>query len=86
VFGNLRVPVYLQACNQGAQILQEIQKPSQILGARTVTYSKFRTKDPQILGASIQKLVAVATGPTDFVHSCQLSFCSFSASPNSCGL
>jgi hypothetical protein len=29
VFGNLRVPVYLQACNQGAQILQKIQKAPQ---------------------------------------------------------
>jgi len=33
VFGNVRVPVHLQACNQGTQILQKSRSHLKILGA-----------------------------------------------------
>jgi hypothetical protein len=36
--------------------------PLKILGARRMTWTKFHTEDPQILGGSVQNLVAMATG------------------------
>lgn len=81
LFGNVRVPVHLQACNQGAQILQNSRSHLKLLDARMVTRSMFRTKDPQILGTTIQNLVAMATERTDFVHSYLLSFSPFSCQP-----
>ena len=39
-----------------------------ILGARRTTQSKFHTKKPQILGATIQNSVAMATWYLRFVH------------------
>jgi hypothetical protein len=38
-----------------------------ILGARNVTWSKFHTDDPQILGATVQNLVVRATWRPGFV-------------------
>jgi len=39
-----------------------------ILGARRVTGSKFRPEDPQILGGTVQSLVATTTCRVGFVH------------------
>jgi hypothetical protein len=39
-----------------------------ILGARRVTWSKFRRKDPQILSTTVKNLVAVATGRPGLVQ------------------
>jgi hypothetical protein len=40
-----------------------------ILGPTRVTWSKFHTEHPQILGATVQNLVARATWRLSFVHS-----------------
>jgi hypothetical protein len=40
----------------------EVHQFSKILGARTLTKSKSHTEDPQVLGATVQRLVAQATG------------------------
>jgi hypothetical protein len=77
---------YLQACNQSAQILQKSRNHLKILGARTVTCSKFRPKGPQILGATIQNLVAMPTERTDLGTPTSYHFARFPGSPNSCDL
>jgi hypothetical protein len=41
-----------------------------ILSARRVAWSKFHTEDPQIIGATLQNLVARATWQQRFVHPC----------------
>jgi hypothetical protein len=48
----------LMVYDRGAQIFQKSRSHLKILGARRVTWSKFRTEDPQILGATVQNLVA----------------------------
>jgi hypothetical protein len=54
----------------GAHISQKCRSHVKLLGARMVTWSKFHTKDPQILGAAIQNSVAMATWRPGFVHPC----------------
>ena len=39
-----------------------------ILGARTVTWSKFHTEDPEILGTTVQSLVSWTIRRSEFVH------------------
>jgi hypothetical protein len=43
-------------------------QPQKILGTRIVTLSKSHNEDPQILGATIQNLVTMATRYLGFVH------------------
>lgn len=45
---------------RGAQILQESEDNLRILDAQRVTWRKFNTENPQILGAKAQSLVAMA--------------------------
>ena len=44
--------------SRGVQIFQKFGSHLKILGVRWVTWSKFHTKQPQILGATTQNLVA----------------------------
>jgi hypothetical protein len=55
---------------RGPQIFQKSRSHLKIPGARTVAWSKFHTHDPQILGATIQNLVTMATWYFDpvFLH------------------
>ena len=39
-----------------------------ILGARRVAWSTFHTRDPQIIGITVQKLITLATWCPGFVH------------------
>jgi hypothetical protein len=39
-----------------------------VLGARRVTISKFRPEDPEILGGTVQSIVATTTWHLGFVH------------------
>jgi hypothetical protein len=43
------------------QMLQKSRRHLKILGARMVIRSEFRTGDPQLLGATVQNIVALAT-------------------------
>ena len=51
------------------RILQKSSSHLQLLGVTRVTWSKFHIEDPQILGATVQNLVARATWCPGFVHS-----------------
>jgi len=51
------------------QIVQKSRYRLKILGARRVTWSKFCINDPQMLGATVQKLVAGATSTRDLYTS-----------------
>jgi hypothetical protein len=42
--------------NRGAQIFQKSRSQLKILVARIVTWSKFHTEDPQILGTTVKKI------------------------------
>jgi len=57
----------------GAQIFQKSRSHFNILSARRVTCRTFRTEDPQILSATIQNLVARASGSPGFVYPCLTS-------------
>jgi hypothetical protein len=52
---------------RGAQISQQSRSHLKILGARRVTETKFHTEDPQILGVTVQTVVATATWRLGFV-------------------
>ena len=43
---------------RGAQILQKSISHLKIVGTKTVTWRNFHTQDPQVLGTSVQNLVA----------------------------
>jgi len=47
--------------SRGAQIFHKFGSHLKILGARRVTWSKFQTEEPQILGAPTQNLVTTET-------------------------
>jgi hypothetical protein len=47
--------------NRGANIFQKCRGQLKILFARKVTWSTFHVEDPQILGATVQNVVAPAT-------------------------
>ena len=49
-----------------SQIFQKSSSHLKILGARKVAWSKFHTTDPQVLGANVQNLVAMASGISFF--------------------
>ena len=51
-----------------AQIFQKSTSYLKTVGARTVACSKFRTKNPQILGMTTQNLVAQVPRPPVCVH------------------
>ena len=51
-------------------MLQKCKSHLKILGAWRVTWSKYHTKDPQVLGSTVQNLVATATWRPGFVHRC----------------
>jgi len=53
---------------QGAQILQKFRSHHRIVGASGVTCSKSHTENPQILGTTVQNLVAQATWRQVYVH------------------
>jgi hypothetical protein len=62
---------------RGAQIFQRSTIHLQILGARSMSLSKYHTEDPQILGATVKNLVATATWCPRFVHRWSVRWCSF---------
>ena len=47
--------------SRGAQIFQKFGSHLKILGVRWVTWSKFHTTEPQILGATTQNFVTTET-------------------------
>jgi len=47
--------------NRGAQNFQKSKGHLKIVGARRVTQSKFHNEYPQVLGTTIQNVVAMAT-------------------------
>ena len=51
-------------------MFQKCKSHLKILGAWRVTWSKYHTKDPQVLGSTVQNLVAAATWRPGFVHRC----------------
>jgi len=55
--------------NMGAQTFQTSKSNYNILGARRMIGSKFHTKYPQVLGATVQTLVTQVTRHLGFVHS-----------------
>jgi hypothetical protein len=57
---------------RGAEILQKSRSYLEILGAWRVIRSKFNTKDPQTLGATIKNLVATQIWCREFVHPCSI--------------
>jgi hypothetical protein len=63
---------FVQNILQGrsAQIFQKSRSYLKILGARRVTWSKFHSEEPQILGAMVQNLVAWATWHQGFMYPC----------------
>jgi hypothetical protein len=54
--------------SSGTQIFQKSRGHLKILGTRRATWSKFHTKDPQTIDATVQNLVAQATWCLRFVH------------------
>jgi hypothetical protein len=59
---------------KGLQIFQKSRCHLKILGARRAMRRKFHTENPQILGATVQNLVARATWPPGLVYSCTRPF------------
>lgn len=57
-----------QVCTNSPKIWDYLK----ILDAQRVTWRKFHTKDPQILGANAQNLVAMANWQPESVHPCSL--------------
>ena len=53
---------------RGAQIFRKSRSHLKILGARRVIWSKLHREDPQILGATVQNVVAKATWHAGSVH------------------
>jgi hypothetical protein len=47
------------ALHEGAQIFKKSRNHVKILGAQRVTLSKFHAEDPQLLGTTVQNLVAM---------------------------
>jgi hypothetical protein len=56
--------------SSSTKIFQKPRHRLKILGARRVTLSKFYTKDPEILGITLQNLVVRATWWAGFLHFC----------------
>jgi hypothetical protein len=54
----------------GTKVFQKFWKPRQYSGALRVTRSKFHTEDPQILGATVQNLVALVTWRPAVMYPC----------------
>ena len=64
--------------SSSAHILQKSRSHLKILDARIVSWSKFCTEDPQILGTTIQSLVVMATWCPEFMHPCiKVVLCTF---------
>jgi hypothetical protein len=59
---------YFSYGRKSAQITQRSKSHLKIVGARRVTLSKFHSKDPPILGATIQNWDAKATWHPALVH------------------
>jgi hypothetical protein len=53
---------------RGTQIFKNSRSHLIVLGATRVIQNKFHTENPQILGATVQKLVSLATWLRRFVH------------------
>ena len=53
---------------RGVQMLQKSRNLLKILGARRVIWTKFHTEYSQIIGATVQILVATANWLPKFVH------------------
>jgi len=49
-------------------MLTESKSHLKILGSRSVTWNKFNTENPQILGTSVQNLVVTAICRLAFAH------------------
>jgi hypothetical protein len=52
------------------QIFQMSSSNLKILAARTLTYRTFHPEDPQIIGTTLQNLIARVTWRPRFVHTC----------------
>jgi hypothetical protein len=48
--------------------------PFKILDARRVVWSKYHVEGPQIVGATVQNLVAQVVWRPEFVHPCSKAF------------
>jgi hypothetical protein len=57
---------------RGLQIFQKSSRQLKILGPRRVAGSKFYTEYPQILGTTVQNLVAPTAWPDKYVNPCPL--------------
>jgi hypothetical protein len=55
---------------RGVQMFQKPRNHRKIQGAWRVTRTKFHTRDPQILRATVETLVACTTWRQGFVHPC----------------
>lgn len=55
---------------QGCTNFEKCRSYHKFQGARPVTCSKFHTKDPQIIGVTVQNLVTMANWCLGFVHPC----------------
>jgi hypothetical protein len=53
---------------RGAQVFQKSRSYFKIMGTIRVTFCKFHTEDPQVLGTTIQNLVTRMTWHSVFVH------------------
>jgi hypothetical protein len=74
------IQVVMHIC-RGAQIFQKSWRHLKIRDSGRVTWRKFHTKDPQVLGASIQNLVAMVTWQPGLVHPC-IYVCHIEKVPN----
>jgi hypothetical protein len=64
---SLRLPSDLQF-RRSAQIYQNLEATSKLQAPEVVTWSKCHPEDPQILGATVEKLVDWAKWRPGFVH------------------
>jgi hypothetical protein len=55
---------------QGPTNLESCRNHLKILSAKRVTWSKFHAEDPQILGATVQNLAALAIWRPVFLYPC----------------
>jgi hypothetical protein len=66
---NLRTIWKLQTLHsKSANFSHKFRSNLKILGSRRVTWSEFHSQDPQILGATLQNIVAMAVLGPAFVH------------------
>jgi hypothetical protein len=74
VKGQYRYMYWIKLQCKSAQIFRNSRSHLQVPGTRRVTWCKFRTEDPQILGATVQNVVATVSLRPGFVHPCWSSW------------